>query len=146
MAVRFWRDDVIQRIELCRHPLASSYPGNFFGSISRLLSFVSVGPNLVSVSGCPSAVLQTLDRSDLFKFSLQYPFRFEVLSLPKLKHQKYECFFGKIDIFSQVKYLTVFLVNGLSQTWMLDCPNLSTVSIFSSYLLSTEQLVVQVKE
>ena len=87
MAVRFWREDVIQRIELCRHPLASSYPGNFFGSISRLLSFVSVGPNLVSVSGCPSAVLQTLDRSDLFKFSLQYPFRFEVLSLPKLMHQ-----------------------------------------------------------
>ena len=146
MAVRFWRDDVIQRIELCRHPLASSYPGNFFGSISRLLSFVSVGPNLVSVSGCPSAVLQTLDRSNLFKFSLQYPFRFEVLSLPKLMRQKYEGFFGKIDIFSQVKYLTVFLVDGLSQTWMLDCPNLSAVSFFSSYLLSTEQLVVHVKE
>ena len=135
MAVRFWREDVVQRVELCRHPLASAYPGNFFGSISRVLSFISSGPNLVSVSGCPAAVLQTLDQSKLFKFSIQYPFRFEVLSLPRLMHQKYDDFFGKIDIFSQLKYLTVFLISALSQLWMLDCPNLSAVRSFSPYFL-----------
>ena len=129
MAVRFWREDNIQRVELCRHPLASGYPGNFFGSISRLLSFISSGPNLVSVSGCPSAVLQALDQSNLFKHSIQFPFRFEVLSLPRLMHQKFDSFFGKIDFFSQLKYLTVFLNSSLDQTWMLNCPNLSKVNI-----------------
>ena len=93
MAVRFWREDNIQRVELCRHPVASGYPGNLFGSISRLLSFISSGPNLVSVSGCPSAVLQALDQSNLFKHSVQFLFRFEVLSLPRLMHQKFDSFF-----------------------------------------------------
>ena len=129
MAVRFWREDVIQRVELCRHPLASAYPGNFFGSISRLLSFISSEPNLVSVSGCPSAVLQTLDQSNLFKHSVHFPFRFEVLSLPRLMHQKFDSFFGKIDFFSQLKYLTMFLNSSRDQTWMLNCPNLSEVNI-----------------
>ena len=62
MAVRFWREDAIQRVELCRHPLTSAYPGNFFGSISRLLSFIFAGPNLVSVSGCSQPYYRLLTR------------------------------------------------------------------------------------
>ena len=129
MAVRFWRDDVIQRIELCRHPLASDYSGNLLGSIARLLFFVSAGPNLVSISGSPSAILQTLDQCGLCKHFVQYAFRLEVLSLPCLMHQKYESFFGKIDFFSQLKYLVVFLKDSLDQT--LSVPASQRLIFFS---------------
>ena len=93
MAVRFWSGDVIQRVELCRHPLASAYPGNFLGAVARLLSFVSAKPNLVSISGCPSAILQTFDQCGLFKHTVQFPFRFEVMSLPRLYAPEVRKFF-----------------------------------------------------
>ena len=127
MAVRFWSGDVIQRVELSQHTLASAYPGNFLGAVARLLSFISAGPNLVSVSGCPSTILQTLEQCGLFKHAVQFPFRFDVMTLPRLMHQKYEGFFGQIDFFSQLKYLVIFLKGSLDQVWMLECPNLSNL-------------------
>ena len=118
------------RVELCRHALASAYPGNFLGAVARLLSSVLAEPNLVSISGCPSAILQTFDQCELFKHTVQFPFRFEVVSSPRLMHQKYERFLGKIDFFSQLKYLVVFVNDSLDQVWMLECPNLSKVIFF----------------
>ena len=125
MAVSFWREDVIQWVELCGQSLTSAFPGNLLGSISRLLSLISSVHNLVSVSGGPSAILQTLFQCGLFKNAVQYTFRFEVLSLPRLIHQKYESFFGKIGFFSKLKYFVVFLNDTFDQPWILKCPDLS---------------------
>ena len=130
MSVRFWRDDSLVRIELHRHHQAESYPGCYLTAISCLLSFVSTKPNLVTISGCSSMVFRALETCGLFSHGIQYPFRFEVFSLPELMHPEAlqtSYIFGRIDIFSQLKFLVVFLRGALSQTWALRSPELCKV-------------------
>ena len=134
MSVRFWRDDsLVERVELHRHHQAESYPGCYLTAISCLLSFVSSKPNLVSISGCSSMIFKTLETCGLFNHGIQYPFRFEVFSLPELMHPEAlqtGYFFGRIDFFSQLKFLVVFLRGGLSQPWALKSPELCKVIHF----------------
>ena len=99
-------------------------------AISCLLSFVSSKPNLVGISGCSSMIFRALETCGLFDHGIQYPFRFEVLSLPELMHPgalQTRYVFGRIDIFSQLKFLDVFFRGGPSQPWVLQCPGLCKV-------------------
>ena len=89
-----------------------------------MMSFISSKPSLVSVSGCSSMVFRALETIGLFKKGTQYPFRFEVISLPELMHPNVfqtKHVFGRIDMFSQLKYL-VFLRACQNQPWALQCP------------------------
>ena len=133
MSVRFWRDDSLVRVELHRHNQADPYPCCYLTAISCLLSVVSSKPNLVSVSGCSSMVFRALETRGLFNRGIQYPFRFEVFSLPELIHPtalQTGYIFGRIDIFSQLKFLVVYLRGGLSQSWALQSPELCKVIYF----------------
>ena len=133
MSVLFWREDSLVRFELHRHHQAESYPGCYLTAISFLLSFVSSKPNLVSISGCSSMIFRALETCGLFNHGIQYPFRFKVFSLPELMHPEAlqtGYIFGRIDIFSQLKFLVVFLRGGLSQPWALKSPELCKVIYF----------------
>ena len=133
MSVRFWRDDSLVRVELQRHQQAESYPGCYLTAISCLLSFVSSKPTLVSISGCSSMIFKTLETCGLFSHGIQYPFGFEVFSLPELMHPEASqtgYIFGRIDIFSQLKFSVVFLRGGLSQPWALKSTELCKVIHF----------------
>ena len=110
-----------------------TYPDCYLSAISHVLSSISSKPSLVSVSGCSSMVFRALETSGLFKNEIQYPFRFEVISLPELMHPNVlqtKHVFGRIDMFTQLKYLVVFLRGCQSQPWALQCPELCMVFIY----------------
>ena len=145
MSVRFWRDDSLVRVDLHRHNQADPYPGCYLTAISCLLSVVSSKPNLVSVSGCSSVVFRALETCGLFNRGIQYLFRFEVFSLPELMHPtalQTGYIFGRIDIFSQLKFLVVYLRGGLSQSWALQSPELCKVIYFPNIILSSDVVLV----
>ena len=135
MSVRFWREDSLVRVLLHRHNQSDSYPGCYLTAISCLLSFVSSKPNLVSIFGCSSMIFKALE-SGLFSHGIQYTFRFDDFSLPELMHPEplqTGYISGRIDIFSQLKFLVVFLRSGLSQSWALQSPELCKVVYFLKY-------------
>ena len=130
MSIRFWRGDSLVRVELHRHLQSDAYPDCYLSAISCLLSCVSSKPNLVSISGCSSMVFQALESSKLYEHGIQYPFRFEAFSLPDLMHPnalQTTHVFGRIGMFSQLKYLVVFLRGSPSQPWAPQCPELCKV-------------------
>ena len=131
MSIRFWRGDSLVRVGLHKHLQTDECPDCYLSAISCMLSCVSSKPNLVSISGCSSMVLQALESSDLYDYGIQYPFRFEAFSLPDFMHPnplQTSHVFGRIDMCSQLKYLVVFLRGSPSQPWALQCPELCKVS------------------
>ena len=135
MSIRFWKNDMLS-MELYRHHQGEAYPDCYLTALSHLLSFISSKPSLVSFSGCSSMVFRALETSGLFKNGIQYPFRFEVISLPELMHPNVlhtKHVFGRIDMFSQLKYLLVFLLGCQSQPWALQRPELCKVTFLHSF-------------
>ena len=132
MSVRFWKEGSLVRMPLFRCPLIAGFPQTYVAGISRLLFAISTKPGLVSVSGCPAALVLTLDNCGMFPHGIQYPFRFDVMSLQTLMYQEGGSVFGPIDFFSQLSYLIVFLSGILTATWTLEAPELTKVrkSIF----------------
>ena len=133
LSIRFWKNDLLARVELYRHHQGETYPDCYLSAISHVMSSISSKPSLVSVSGCSSMVFRALETSGLFKNGIQYPFRFEVISLPELMHPNVlqtKHVFGRIDMFTQLKYLVVFLRGCQSQPWALQCPELCKVFIY----------------
>ena len=109
MSVRFWKENTLVWVPLFRCPLVAGFPSTFIMGLSRLLSVVSFKPGLVSVSGCPASLVRTLDNCGLFSRGVQYPFRFDVLSLQTLMHKEGGGVFEPMDFFSPLRYLIVFL-------------------------------------
>ena len=101
MSVQFWKEGSLVRMSLFRCPLIAGFPQTYVAGISRLLSAISTIPGLVSVSGCPAALVRTLDNCGMFPYGIQYPFRFDVMSLQTLMYQEGRSVFGPID-FSQL--------------------------------------------
>ena len=83
----FWKENTLVQVPLFRCLLVAGFPSTFITGLSRLLSVVSFKPGLVSVSGCPASLVRTLDNCGLFSRGVQYPFRFDVLSLQTLMHR-----------------------------------------------------------
>ena len=127
MSVRFWKENTLVRVPLFRCPLVAGFPSKFITGLSRLLSVISFKPGLVSVSGCPASLVRTLDNCGLFSRGVQYPFRFDVLSLQALMYKEGGSVFGPMDFFSQLRYLIVFLSGILTEPWTLESPELTKV-------------------
>ena len=127
LSIRYWKASTLAKVQLCKYPLPSDPGPSQLLMISRLLSFLSTPPQIACVSGCTSEVLRSVERSGQFKKGIEYPFRFNAFSLPKLMHQLEGSVFGRIDFFTQLKYLLAFLNNSLDEPWMSSCPELTKV-------------------
>ena len=128
MPVRFWKGDTLMRVQMHQCPLTQGMPGSYFSGASRLLSITSSKPKLVSVSGCSAPIVQSFDDCEDFLYGVQYPFRFDVFSLPTIMHQTDANVFGTVDIFSQLKLLVVSLSGVLVHSWTTEAPELTKVS------------------
>ena len=127
LSIRYWKADALIKLQLCKYPLSSDPGSSQLLMISRLMSFLSTLPQIACLSGCTSEVLQSVERSGLFKKGRENPFRFNAFSLPKQMHQLEGSVFGRIDFFTQLKYLLAFLNNSLDEPWMSSCTELAKV-------------------
>ena len=100
VSIRFWKGDHLSTVRLLRYRLASEHAAGMFTAVARIFSFLSVQPQIVSVSGCPSELIPVLEQSKLLTKGIQYPFRFDAFSLPKIMHQRWGSVFGGINFFS----------------------------------------------
>ena len=132
MSVKFWKDNTLCRVYVCRSGLPSSDLTGELGSLSRLLSVVSTKADIVACSGCPVELIQTIDNNVFFPRAVQSCFRFEHLQLQKMMHKPTFSVFGRIDFFSVLKCLVVSLGAASSEDWALQSPELARVSILSS--------------
>ena len=129
LSVRFWKEQSLVRVRLCRFGFGNEFPKGHLGAISRVMSAFSQKPDIVSCSGCCYSVLQTLDESPLTARLIQYPFRFDVFEIRSLLHKPTMSVFGHIDFYSVLQYLIVFMGGAKSQPWMLSTPELLQVCI-----------------
>ena len=81
MSLRFWKNDTLCRVFICRSRLPSSDLTCEMGSLSRLLSVVSTKVDIVACSGCPNDLIRTNDHCGSFPRAVQSWFRFEHLRL-----------------------------------------------------------------
>ena len=128
VSLRYWKADQLVKIQLCRHS-TSSYPSrNQLLAVARLMSFFLTSPQRVCMSGCTSEVLQAVQPSTLLKKGIEHPFGYEVLYLHKLMHKREGSVFGRIDIYTQLRYLVVYLSGSLDEPWIVRTPELAKVS------------------
>ena len=127
--VQYWKSTSLVRVYMCRYKLTSDPSSGILNSISRVLPVLSSKPEVVCVFGCTVEIVQTLDRCTLYQQGIQYPFRFGSMSLPHLMHQTGGSVFGKIDIFSQVKFLLGSLNGCQELPWIGNMPTLVQVSV-----------------
>ena len=130
--VRFWKDDHLVRLRLCRFGTANKFPSGHLGVIARLLAAFSPRPDIVSCSGCPAEVVQILDKSDFADKCPQYPFRFDEHAFQTLIHKSSQGgVFGPVDFYSTLQYLIVYLGGAQQQSWLVEAPALVKVIICS---------------
>ena len=134
VSIRFWKADTLCTVRLMQYRLASDHAAGLLTAIARIFSFLSVQPQLVSVSRCPSELIPILEQSGLLTKGIQYPFRFDTFSLPKLMHQKWGSVFGGINFFSQLRFLVTFLDGCQDEIWATQSPELGKVNIIISVL------------
>ena len=128
MLLRFWKENELCRVFVCRSSLPSTDLSGELESLSRLLSVVSTRAEIVASSSCLAALARTIDNSAFSTRGVQSCFRFESLSLPRLMHKPSYSFFGHIDFFSVLQSLNISLGSSLTEDWVLRNPELSKVS------------------
>ena len=69
------------------------------------------------------------------KKGIEYPFRFDALSLPTLMHRQEESLFGRIEFYTQLKNLVAFLSGCQNQPWIICTPELSNVMTFTTLVI-----------
>ena len=131
LSIRFWKKDTLCVVKLFRYWTASEPAAGVLMAISRLLSVLSAQPQIVSVSGCPAERIPVLEHSGYFERGIEYPFRFDALSLPDKMHEKWGSVFGAISFFSQLKFLITFLDGCAGQPWASLMPEFVKVVICS---------------
>ena len=124
LAVRFWKEQSLVRVRLCRFGFGNEFPKGHLGVLSRILSVFSQKPDIVSCSGCDYSILRTLEQSPLIECGIQYPSRFDVFELRSLLHKPTMSVFGHIDFYSVLQYLIVFMGGSKTASWMLSAPEL----------------------
>ena len=128
-SLRYWNSDQLVKVQLCRYSPVSNPARNQLLVIARVLSFLSTSPHIVCMSGCTSEVLQTVEQSSLQQKGVEYPVRYKSLSLHKLMQKREGSVFGRIDFFTQLKYIVAFLAGSLDEPWIVHTPELAKVSI-----------------
>ena len=131
-SIRFWKSDILTRVELHRHHQGEVDADCYWAAISYLLSFVSSKSGLVSVSGCSSMVFYALETCGRFKIRIQYPFRFEVLILFSPGTHAPERPTDQTHLWPHRHVLAAQVLgcSPASQPWALQCPELCKVSLF----------------
>ena len=127
MSIRFWKNDSLTKCQLTRYPSSTDLAVGQLQSRAKVLSAFSTGPQVVCLSDCSLAILRTLETSTLLKKGIEYPFRFNSLSLTTLMHRKVGSVFGRIDFYTQLKYLVAFLSGCQCEPWIVHTPELSKV-------------------
>ena len=127
MHVRFWKKNTLCKVRLSRFARSTPMPIGYFTTMSRLLSFISVRPDLVACSGSPLDVFETFDSCKIFAKGLQGPFRFESLDLSRLMHRHSFSVFGRLDFFAVLEHLIISLGGALESPWIVDLPELAKV-------------------
>ena len=102
-----------------------------FLASSSLRTSIASQPQIVSVSGCPAELIPLLERSCFFQKGIEYPFRFDALSLPDMMHERWGNVFGTVSFFSQLKFLIAFLDGCSGQSWAALKPEFVKVSSMS---------------
>ena len=131
--IRFWKNDSLVRVLLCRFSRASGYPNGHLGCIAEIVSALSTKPDIVSCSGCPGGILDILTKAKFFPKGIQSPLCFNTISLRKLFHKSMPSVFGPVDFYSVLQYLIVYLGAADQEDWILDAPALLEVSLFLSF-------------
>ena len=140
VSIRFSKGDNLSTVRLLRYRLASEHAGEMLTAVARILTFLSVQPQIVSVSGCPSELIPVLEQSKPLTRGIEYPFRFDAFSLPKIMHQRWGSVFGGKNFFSQLRFLVTLLDGCQDQVWANQSLELSKVNIdLSSYGVMTEK-------
>ena len=134
MSIRFWKGDSLNVVRLLRYRTASEPAAGFLLALSRLLSVLSAQPQIVNVSGCPAELIPLLERSCFFQKGIEYPFRFDALSLPSMMHERWGRVFAAISFFSQLKFLVTFLDGCSGQPWAALMPEFVKVRTMSPRL------------
>ena len=129
ISIRFWKGDSLTVVRLLRYRTASEPAAGLLLALSRLLSVLSAQPQIVSVSGCPAELIPLLERSCFFQKGIEYPFRFDALSLPTKMHERWGSVFGAISFFSQLKFLIPFLDGCSGQPWVARMPEFVKVRV-----------------
>ena len=132
--MRFWKNDSLVRVLLCRFSCIGEYPKGHVGSLARILSAFSTRPSLVGCSGCPLDLLELLMKSKLFEKGIVRPFRFESVKFTTLLPNPTPCVFGNINFYSVIQYLVVFLGGARQQPWLVESPELLKV-VYIFFLL-----------
>ena len=114
-SLRYWKAERLVKVQLARQSPNSHLARNQLLAVARLFSFLSTTPQMVCMSGCASYVLQTVEQSSLLSKGVEYPFRYNVLSLNSLMRKREGSVFGRIDIYTQLKYLLAFLAGSLDE-------------------------------
>ena len=117
LSIRYWHDDFLTKVQLFRHEVTDEASTCFLSAMPRVLSVLSSSSSLVSISGCPSVNIKTLDRSGLFVHGVLYFFRFNPRTFTPLLRQTGGKIFGPIELCSQLHYRILFLSGCLSQPW-----------------------------
>ena len=136
ISIRFWKEDNICVVKLFRYRLACEPIAGLPNAIYRLLSVLSARQQIVSVSGCPPEVLPLLERSSYFDKGIQYPFKFDAFSLPRLMHQRWDCVFGGVSFFLRLPLLVTFLDGCQNHVLFTSTPELcrgGTLHYFSTH-------------
>ena len=128
-SLRYWKADRLVKVQLTRHRPNSHLARNQIFAVARLFSFLSTSPQMVCISSCTSDVLQTVEQSSLLSKVIYYPFRYNVLSLHHLLRKREGSVFGRIDIYTQLKYLVAFLAGSLDEPWIVRTPELAKVGL-----------------
>ena len=126
-SLRYWKSGFLVKLQLFQYSLASDPDHNQLLVVARLLSLLSTAPQIVCMCGCTASVLRTVEISSLLKKGIEYSFRYQVTSLHKLMHKREGSVFGRIDFYSQLKYLLAYLAHSLDEPWMSKAPELSKV-------------------
>ena len=108
VSFRFWKEYNLSVVKLLSYRMASEPIARLLIAISRLLPVLSARPQIVSL--CPAEVVPLPERSPYFDEGIQYPFRFDSFSLPRLMHQRWDYVFG---IRWQRLFLTAAIFNHL---------------------------------
>ena len=84
---------------------------------SQILSAVSLEPTIICCAGGSVDFIKALDKAPSLKAGIQYPFNLLPLQIEKLMHKPSFSVMGKIDMFSMVRTLLVWLSGSLDEKW-----------------------------
>ena len=130
MYIRYWKDDTLIRILLCRFACIGEYPKGHLGCIARIMSAISCRPDIVSVTGCPLSLLELLMKSSFCEKGIMRPLRIDSVQFTSLLLHPTPCVFANIDFYSVLQYLVVFLGGARQQPWILESPELLKVIFY----------------